>query len=82
MLACYPQFRNQGVGQSLMAEAERQALATGCNDLSIEVFDENTGALKLYQHLGYQIVDQRDIIPHDCFRYTGKVLLLVKTLLD
>lgn len=78
MLASYPQFRDQGNGTKLMAEAERQARERACNTLSIQVFEENQGALRLYQRLGYTLVDQRDLIPHPCFRYTGQVLLLTK----
>lgn len=80
MLASYPQFRGRGVGTALMAEAERLAGAAGCDSTSIQVFEENSGALRLYQRLGYSIIDQRTIILHPCFRYTGQVLLLTRKL--
>ncbi len=55
----YPHFRNRRIGVALMDEAERLALETGCEMLSVEVFEQNAGALRLYQRLGYQIVEER-----------------------
>lgn len=78
MLATYPKYRNRGLGAALMAEAERQAADRGCRLLSVQVFDENMGALRFYQRLGYTVVDQREVVRHECFRYTGRVLLLTK----
>jgi ribosomal protein S18 acetylase RimI-like enzyme len=80
MLASYPQFRNRGIGAALMLEAERQAGQVACDVVSLEVFDQNEAALRLYQRLGYRIVDRRSVIPHPCFRYNGQVLLLTKTI--
>lgn len=78
MLATYPAFRGQGIGAALMAEAEQQATMVGCNKITVQVFDENTGAVKLYKRLGYSRIDEREVIPHSCLRYRGKVLLLEK----
>ncbi len=78
MLATYPHFRNRGIGVALMGEAERLALETGCEILSVEVFEQNVGALRLYQRLGYQVVEERNVVPHDCHPYTGKIVLLTK----
>ena len=78
MLATYPQYRWRGIGSALMREAEHQAILAGCNEVSLQVFDENEEALRLYQNLGYSIVDHRAVIAHPCFKYTGQVLLLKK----
>lgn len=78
MLASYPQFRNRGLGAALMAEAERQAVAAGCGLLSLQVFEQNRGALRLYQRLGYAVTAQREIIAHESIPHTGKVLLLTR----
>lgn len=77
MLATYPQYRGQGIGTALMAQVDRLALAADCDLISIEVFDSNPGALKLYQHLGYTAVESRPIIASD-YLAACKVLLLTR----
>ncbi len=81
MLASYPRFRGRGIGTGLMTQANLQAAASGCDLISLQVFDENVGALRLYQRLGYRIVDRRAIIPHPCIRHTGQILLLTRAIL-
>lgn len=78
MLATYPRFRGLGVGTELMRQVDRLAHLSGCSLISIEVFDSNPGALRLYQRLGYEIVDQRPVIESE-FVPAGQVLLLTKT---
>ena len=79
MLACYPRFRGQGIGTALMNIVDELARQQGCTLASIEVFSENSGAVRLYQRLGYSIVDKRPLIPHACYPYThGDVLLLTR----
>ena len=78
MLAAYPGYRNHGVGTQLMGMVDQLALDAGCRTISVEVFEQNTGALRLYQRLGYRVVDQRDVVPHACHPYEGKILLLTK----
>lgn len=78
MLAAYPQFRNLGVGTALMAIVDQLALQQGCALLSVEVFEQNKGALRLYQRLGYHIREHRRVVPHPCHPYTGNILLLTK----
>jgi GNAT superfamily N-acetyltransferase len=45
--------RGQGAGQQLIAEAERQSLARGRATVGVGVGDENAGARRLYERLGY-----------------------------
>lgn len=78
MLAAYPQFRGQGIGTALMSIVDQLALQQDCKLLSVEVFEQNSGALRLYQRLGYRIQDQRQVVPHPCHPYTGKIILLTK----
>lgn len=78
MLATYPAYRNRSVGTRLMEQVDSLAGAAGCTLSSIEVFDENTGALRLYQRLGYEVIEQRPVVPHACHPYTGEILLLVR----
>lgn len=78
MLAAYPEFRGHGVGTELMRIVDGLAQDAGCETISVEVFEQNAGALRLYQRLGYDIVDQRDVITHPCHPYDGRILLLTK----
>ncbi|MFC1601961.1 GNAT family N-acetyltransferase [Pseudomonadota bacterium] len=78
MLATYPQHRNKGIGKKLMSTINQLAVAASCTTISIEVFEQNEGALRLYQRLGYHIVEQRDVVPHACHPYEGKIFLLTK----
>jgi ribosomal protein S18 acetylase RimI-like enzyme len=78
MLATYPAFRNRSVGTRLMGIVDRLAAAAGCSTSSIEVFSENTGALGLYERLGYQVIESRPVVPHTCHPYTEKIVLLTR----
>ncbi len=78
MLAAYPQYRNQAIGSKLMEFANQLAVDAGCTLLSVEVFAQNTGALRLYQRLGYATLARRQVIPHPCHPYDGEILLLTK----
>jgi ribosomal protein S18 acetylase RimI-like enzyme len=79
MLATYPKYRNMAIGTTLIQQADSLAQEQGCDTTSIQVFDENEGALRLYIRLGYQIADSRKVIPHHCHPYTGgEVLLLTR----
>lgn len=78
MLAAYPEFRNQGVGTALMERVDGLARNAGCTLSSIEVFEENSGALKLYQRLGFDVIETRPVIEHPSHPYRGNVVLLVR----
>ncbi|MGR8011602.1 GNAT family N-acetyltransferase [Streptomyces hypolithicus] len=48
--------RGQGHGRSLLLLAEREALADGSANIGLNVFADNTPALRLYESLGYEPV--------------------------
>ena len=77
MLAAYPRFRGQGIGTALMDLVDGLALNAGCSLISIEVFANNVGALKLYQRLGYEITERRALIESD-YHQAGEVFLLTR----
>jgi ribosomal protein S18 acetylase RimI-like enzyme len=52
-LAVAPAHRGRGVGRRLLAAVERDARATGCCKVTLEVRDDNASARRLYQSLGY-----------------------------
>jgi len=48
----------------------------GCAELSLQVFEQNVGAVQLYERLGFKEIDRRPVVPHELIRYTGDVLLM------
>jgi RimJ/RimL family protein N-acetyltransferase len=47
-------FRRRGAGRALMEAAEEWALGTGVRKIELHVFPYNTGAIALYEGLGYE----------------------------
>jgi len=78
MLATYSQYRNHSIGSKLLELTNANAKVAGCELLSIQVFEQNQGALRLYQRLGYKTIERRKVIPHKSHPYTGDILLLTK----
>lgn len=80
-LATFPGRRELGLGTALMAAAEYKAATAAIRRMSIQVFEQNTGAMKLYQRLGYRTVDTRPVLLHPCQPYyDGRVALMMKEL--
>ncbi|MFB7916955.1 GNAT family N-acetyltransferase [Streptomyces sp. NPDC056061] len=52
----YEEHRGRGFGRALMVQAERITLDEGAHVLGLHVFAANTPALRLYESLGYQVV--------------------------
>ena len=78
-LAVFPGWRNQGLGTKLLASAEMLARENGANATSIQVFEQNTDAVRLYRRLGYEFAASAPVRLHPCQPYyTGEVLLLIK----
>lgn len=78
MLAVYPECRQRGLGTTLMATVDRLTVEAKCSVTSIQVFEENDGALRLYERLGYRTVDERPVVPHPCQVHGGRVFLMIK----
>ena len=76
-MSVFPAFRCCGVGSELLALARAEARADGINTLSLLVFEQNQGAVRLYERSGYRVADRRTVVPHDLIRYTGEILLMV-----
>jgi ribosomal protein S18 acetylase RimI-like enzyme len=79
-IAVYSQFRSQGFGASLMAEAERLARAQGAHSLSLIAFEGNTRAVQLYKRLGFFVSAERPVVAHESTPHTGLELLLTRPL--
>lgn len=53
-LAVRPDRAGRGLGQALLAAAERRALACGCTRVRLEVRADNRPAQRLYERTGYR----------------------------
>ena len=79
-VALFPDYRGRGLGTQFLDIARRQAREHGFERLSLVVFEENIGALRLYQRLGFEETKRAPIIPHPLIRATGDALLMVAPL--
>ena len=63
VLASYPQHRNLGFGAALLRHAERIGAAAGVkNGMSVIVADNNVGARRLYERMGYRQIADRPMV--------------------
>lgn len=67
-LATLPESRGYGIGSKLVYFAEEQAKLNHYNKCSLTVKKENKQALKLYERLGYSIVDSIEKHPYSLYR--------------
>ncbi len=80
-LAVFAKKRGAGVGSRLLQAAEGLAIANGSKAMSIQVYEQNVGAVRLYTGLGYEIAAREPVRLHPCQPYyTGDVLLMKKPL--
>lgn len=79
-VALFPEYRGSGLGSRMMALAEDHARAKGFSKLSLIVFEENKGAKRLYDRLGYEESRREAIYPHPLIHHTGDATLMVKEL--
>lgn len=56
-VAVFSSFQGHGVGKFLMGLAEQRAKEAGLNKCALTVEVKNGRAVRLYEHLGYQIMD-------------------------
>jgi len=78
MIATLPEHRGMGIGSKLLDIANQLANDANCDTLSIEVFEQNEGAVRLYQRHGYNIIERRPVVPHECHPYDSNILLLTR----
>ena len=58
-VAIRPAWRGQGIGTALMAHVIAEAGALGATRATLEVRASNTGAIALYQSLGFEVAGTR-----------------------
>jgi ribosomal protein S18 acetylase RimI-like enzyme len=78
MLACFPEYRGQGLGAHLLGRAEALAQETGATGLSLIVESENEGARRLYERTGYRDKARRRFVPFPGSTHEGDWVLMVK----
>jgi ribosomal protein S18 acetylase RimI-like enzyme len=61
-----------------MALANEQAKEMGFSKLSLVAFEQNTGSVRLYERLGYRVVDSAPVVPHPMIHYSGDALLMTR----
>ena len=75
-IAVAPDWRGQGLGTRLLAAARERARRLRCRALSLICFARNAGARRLYERLGFTVIDRREIVPHPMIHGTGEALLM------
>lgn len=80
ILASYPEFQGQGIGAAMIDRAQWIGHQLGCQMMSLQVFEENSNAVRFYRREGFSILDHRPVVPHPCYPYTGRVLLMTKAI--
>ena len=58
-IAVLPDFRGQGIAQSMLAELENWAKAKGATEVILEVDTKNEAAIRLYELAGYEKISTR-----------------------
>ena len=61
-LAVLPQYQGRGIGSGLLAHVEEKAKKAGTQKCSLIVDTEKPAALRLYEHLGYQVVFSKNLV--------------------
>jgi ribosomal-protein-alanine N-acetyltransferase len=58
-IAVLPDFRGQGIAQSMLATLESWAQEKGATEVILEVETKNEGAIRLYEFAGYEKISTR-----------------------
>ncbi len=61
----------------MLSIAREQAHQRGFGTLSLLVFEQNGGALRLYERNGFKLAGRAPVVPHKLIQHTGDVLLMV-----
>lgn len=77
-IAAGDRFAGRGVGRALLAAADAVARRDGYDRLSLRVFADNTGAIRLYEKTGFTVAGSVDVPHHDRFSRPGGVWLMVR----
>ncbi|MFQ5994396.1 MAG: GNAT family N-acetyltransferase [Acidiferrobacterales bacterium] len=76
----FPEYRGQGLGSQFVEIAHAQGREKGLREVSLIAFEQNVGAVRLYEQRGYTIRDRAPVTPHRLIRYTGDALLMARAI--
>ncbi|XGV96175.1 MAG: GNAT family N-acetyltransferase [Leptolyngbya sp. BL-A-14] len=79
-LSILPEFRQQGLGTYLLAQAEKQAYAHDCDAIALDVTYANTPARALFERLGYRVVCSKSTQRFEQLTRSGGLHRMVKPL--
>ena len=77
-VAVFPAHRGSGIGGQFMQRAFNEARARRLPQVSLIVFEQNVGAKRLYDRLGFREAMREPVVPHPLIHYAGDALLLVR----
>ncbi len=81
-MAVFPEYRGSGIGTKLLLLAKKHAHLHGLSKLSLIVFEQNTGAKRLYKRNGFGEKASEPVVPHPLIHFDGRAVLMVKNLAD
>ena len=79
-VALFERYRGNGIGSHFMRLAEEKANALGLEKTSLIVFEQNQGAKRLYERIGYKETAREKVVPHPLIHVDGDAILMVKQL--
>lgn len=77
-LALFDQYRGLGIGSRFLNSAYQRARRESVTKTSLICFEENEGALRLYQREGFKERDRRAIVAHPLIQHGGDAILMVR----
>ncbi|WP_104838913.1 GNAT family N-acetyltransferase [Sinorhizobium fredii] len=80
VLACYPEYRGQGLGSRLLSLAEEIAGEAALRRMSVIVANNNAGARRLYERHGYAEAATLPCVKEGWETDTERWMLLIKSL--
>jgi GNAT superfamily N-acetyltransferase len=62
-----PEHRGKGINQKVIKALQQWAISRGVNEFRLEVYDENSPAIKAYEKLGFTklLIEMRMELPND-----------------